>query len=117
MICAIISQLRLVVHRIWDNGQAAVPAFAAAAKNLTNRDAKLPLLKRYEDLDYACTFLQRLKRFPDHRAEHSAAIGAFHGVARSGRGHKKVAGSDRPVFGRDFARNDPHDSESTSVFL
>jgi len=30
-----------------------VALFAATAQNLAHRDAKLPLLQRYKDLDYA----------------------------------------------------------------
>jgi len=48
---------------------------AATAQNLTHRDAKLPLPKRYKDLDYAGPFLKSLKRFSDNRAEHPAAVG------------------------------------------
>lgn len=48
-----------------------------------NGDAKLPLLKRYKDLDDAGSLLQRLKGFPDNRAEHAASISALHGVAKN----------------------------------
>ncbi len=71
----------------------------------------MPLLKRYKDLDYAGLFLHRLKRFPDDRAKHAAAIGALHGVARSGRGHKKVARRDRAILGGHLARNDSHNGQ------
>ncbi len=37
----------------WAVATIAVPLFAATAQNLTHRDAKLPLVKRYKDLDYA----------------------------------------------------------------
>jgi len=48
--------------------------FAAAAQKSTHRDAKLLLLKRYKDLDYAGSFLQRLQPFPKDSAEHAASV-------------------------------------------
>lgn len=41
----------------------SIPLFAATAQDLTHRDAKMPLLKRYKDLDYAGPFGQGLQRF------------------------------------------------------
>src|SRR5207302_3857903 len=62
MTCVDRFQRELLHHGIWDNLAAAaigVPLFAATAQNLTESR----LLKCYKDLDYAGSFLQRLKRF------------------------------------------------------
>jgi hypothetical protein len=59
----------------WAVAAISIPLFAATAQNLTYRDAKVPLLKRYKGLDYADPFGQRLHRFTGH-CTHSAAVGA-----------------------------------------
>lgn len=68
-------------------------------------------MKRHKYLYYTGAFSQWLKSFSYHRTEHPRAIGVFHRVAWSGRGHKKIPHNDRPVLGSKFARHDSHDCE------
>jgi hypothetical protein len=75
-----------------------VPLFAATAQNLRSENENIALLQRYENLNDTGAFTQRFERFANDRAEHATPVGALHRVAWSGRGHKKVACDDRPVF-------------------
>ncbi len=59
----------------WAAAAIAVAKFFATAQNLAPRAAKLPLLKRYKDLDYAGAFLQGLKGLPNDCVDHASAYG------------------------------------------